>query len=86
MIALEALPGLSPAESQIVLALRELPEGSLKRRLVSFLDELADLVRHPGCPEMQADGVPCVSATASCEECRQLAVRVDLLRAALDRN
>ena len=66
-------------------ALRDLPDGPLRRRLDAFLGELARRVEHPGCAEMQADGVPCATATASCEDCQQLAQLVGSLRAVVDR-
>ncbi len=30
---------------------------------------LVEYVREPKCAEMQADGVPCTSAEADCEQC-----------------
>jgi len=31
-------------------------------------------------PEMQADGVPCASATVACDQCRPLELMLDELR------
>jgi hypothetical protein len=78
--------GRPPGGEQLAAVLGDLPEGPLKRRLDAFLGELARLVGHPGCPEMQADGVPCPTATASCEECQQVAELVDMLRAVVKRD
>ncbi len=74
---------LSAEEWRLVQALRELPPSALRERLVMLLDELVDFVREPHCPEMQADGVPCATATAACDQCRQLTGLLEALRLGL---
>ena len=71
---------VTPEERRIVSALRDLPPGPLKELLAQVMTRLADLVREPGCPEMQADGVPCAVATADCEQCRKLKQMLEYLR------
>ncbi len=71
---------VTPEERRIVSALRDLPPSPLKDLLAQVLTRLVDLVRAPTCPEMQADGVPCASVTADCEQCRKLKQVLESLR------
>ncbi len=76
---------LSPAEWRLVCALREVPEGSvLRARVDALLAELVHFVRDPHCGEMQADGVPCATPRADCDECAEMGKMVDQLAAAHD--
>lgn len=74
---------LSTTEAEILTALRETPDGPLKTRLEAFMVELTRMVSHPGCAEMQADGIPCGDATADCEECLALDKMLHILRSTL---
>jgi len=75
---------LTPAEQRLVLALREIPPSPLRGRLDDLLTELVEFVSHPTCAEMQADGAPCSSAQASCDECRKVSDLLDGLRRRLE--
>ena len=74
---------VTPTEKHILASIRELPEGQLRRRLEGFLVELTDFVRDPKCAEVQADGIPCGSAKADCEECQKVSQLLETLRNAL---
>ncbi len=63
---------LSRQEWELVSNLRDVPPGRLRHLLEETLAALVAAVRHPGCPEMQADGVPCDQPDADCEVCRGL--------------
>jgi hypothetical protein len=74
---------LRPEEAKLVEALRSIPDSPLRERLACFVSELADFVAAPSCAEMQADGAPCTSAQASCDECRKMTALLDGLRSRL---
>lgn len=78
-----SLEPLLPEERRLVEALRSIPDSPLRERLVQLVSELADFVAEPGCAELQADGVPCSSAQASCDECRRLTALLEGLRTRL---
>jgi hypothetical protein len=61
---------LSPAEHRLITTLRNMPESPLRDRVRLLLDQLVDFARNPRCPELQADGVPCQSPQADCDQCR----------------
>ncbi|NWF99948.1 MAG: hypothetical protein HXY19_03270 [Thermoanaerobaculaceae bacterium] len=63
---------LSRQEWELVSSLRDVPAGRLRDLLEETVATLVAAVRHPGCPEMQADGVPCDQPDADCEVCRGL--------------
>ncbi|MFN8095829.1 MAG: hypothetical protein U0599_27020 [Vicinamibacteria bacterium] len=71
---------LGPEEAKLVAALRSIPPSPLRDRLAAFVTELADFVAQPSCAEMQADGAPCTSAQAACDECRKMTALLDGLR------
>lgn len=72
---------VTSTEKKILASLRELPEGNLKRKLETFLTELTVFVREPKCAQVQADGIPCESAQADCEQCMKVeALIADLQR------
>ena len=71
---------VTPEERRIVSALRDLPPSPLKDLLAQVMGRLVEFAANPGCPEMQADGVPCASVTADCEQCRQLKEVLETLR------
>lgn len=68
---------LSAEEWDLVAALRGLPPGPLRARVEQLLRDVVAFVREPGCAEMQADGVPCTTATAQCDQCVHLAAMID---------
>ena len=74
---------LRPDELKLVAALRSIPGSPLRDRLSAFVSELADFVAAPSCAEMQADGAPCTSAQAACDECRKMTALLDGLRSRL---
>lgn len=74
---------LRPEERKLVDALRSMPDSPLRDRLLQLVSELLDFVAAPGCAELQADGAPCSSAQASCDECRKLTTLIDGLRTRL---
>ncbi len=71
---------VTPAERRIVSALRDLPPSPLRDLLGQVMARLVEFVREPSCPEMQADGVPCTSQAADCEQCRKLKEVLESLR------
>ncbi len=71
---------LLPAERRLVDALRAIPPSPLRDRLEQLVSELVDFVAAPGCAELQADGAPCTSAQASCDECRKVTALLEGLR------
>jgi hypothetical protein len=78
-----SLDELSPEERGLVFALRELPESPLRARTLSLVREFLDFAAAPGCAEEQADGVPCTTAQAACDECRKVISLVEGLRGRL---
>ena len=76
---------LSETEHDLLSALREMPDGSLKTRLESFLVDLTGFVSDPGCAQIQADGIPCGDASADCEECLMLDKMLKTLQSTLPR-
>ena len=74
---------LSEDERRMVLALRGIPESPLRTLYTLLVFELTDFVSSPSCPEMQGDGVPCTSATASCDQCQKLEALLEGLRTRL---
>jgi hypothetical protein len=74
------LVGLAPEEAKLLDALRALPESRLRELMWKLVSELADFVAQPSCPELQADGAPCPTADAACDECRKLSSILEGLR------
>ncbi len=60
---------LNSEEWRMVSCLRDIPPSPLRELMHDLLLALIDYVREPRCPEIQADGVPCDSAEADCEQC-----------------
>jgi hypothetical protein len=71
---------LEDAEWHLVRELREIPESPLRERMLEVIAALVAFVQNPGCPEIQADGVPCTSPSADCERCAEVTGLLDLLR------
>ncbi len=74
---------LRPEERRLIETLREVPPSPLREHLLALLSELLDFVSQPGCTDMQADGAPCGSAQAACDECHKLTQLLDGLRTRL---
>ena len=74
---------LSPEELRLVGALREIPQSPLRDLFTTLVSELTEFVVSPTCAEMQADGAPCTSAEASCDQCRRLEQVLEGLRTRL---
>ena len=72
---------LSAAEWRLVCALREVPESALRTRVNALVEGLIELAREPKCPEHMADGVPCASVHANCDQCVQVTRMLEGLEA-----
>jgi hypothetical protein len=79
----EVLEKLSAEERDLVLALRDVPPSPLRDLLTTLVAELTRFAAQPGCAEMQADGAPCTSADAACDECRKMTQLLEGLRTRL---
>jgi hypothetical protein len=66
-------PTIDRVEGRLVAALRDLPAGDVKEALLALVDDLAAFAQAPRCTELQADGVPCTSASTQCDRCRKAA-------------
>jgi predicted DCC family thiol-disulfide oxidoreductase YuxK len=71
---------LDDDEWRLLRSLRELPESPLRRRLYALVRDLVQFVSNPGCPEAQADGVPCASVDTDCERCQRVFRVLESLR------
>ena len=60
---------LTPEEWNLIAGLRDIPPSPLRDLMREMMTALVEYVREPKCSEMQADGVPCSSPTADCEQC-----------------
>jgi len=72
---------LDPEEWRLVAGLRDIPASPLRELMHELMMSLVEYVREPKCAELQADGVPCESPAADCEQC----VRVKALLLTLRR-
>ena len=70
---------LSAEEWALVCGLRDIPDGVARGELVDLLLDLVAFARDPRCPAAQGDGVPCLSVSAACEQCRRVADVLALL-------
>jgi len=71
---------LNQDEWQLVSGLRDIPLSPLRELMHDLLQALIEYVREPKCPELQADGVPCESAAADCEQCLKVKALLTTLR------
>ncbi|HXK12280.1 MAG TPA: hypothetical protein VMT70_21760 [Vicinamibacteria bacterium] len=78
-----SLGALTPEEARLVLALRAVPPSRLRDLMTTLVSELADFVADPRCTEAQADGAPCPSPDAACDECRKVTSILEGLRGRL---
>ena len=60
---------LDPEEWRLVAGLRDIPPSPLRELMHELMMSLVEYVREPRCAELQADGVPCESPAADCEQC-----------------
>jgi hypothetical protein len=60
---------LNPEEWKLVAGLRDIPSSPLRDLMQEMIVALVDYVREPRCAEIQADGVPCETPAADCEQC-----------------
>jgi hypothetical protein len=74
---------LSAEERKLLMTLRDIPASRLRDLMTTLVGELCDFVAAPGCAEMQADGVPCPTSDAACDECRKLTTILEGLRSRL---
>ncbi|HQT93930.1 MAG TPA: hypothetical protein PLB88_08225 [Thermoanaerobaculaceae bacterium] len=74
---------LSGDEWTVISGLRDLPESPLREMTYEMMLALVEYVREPKCAEMQADGVPCTSAEADCEQCAKVRELLHTLRRGL---
>jgi hypothetical protein len=73
-------PALEAEEWRLICSLREVPPSPLRDDLMQAIGALVDFAREPGCPEMQADGVPCTDAQQACDRCRKVVGVFELIR------
>jgi hypothetical protein len=71
---------LTPEEWELISGLRDIPPSPLRDVMNEMMTALVDYVREPKCAEMQADGVPCSSPTADCEQCLKVQTLLTTLR------
>jgi hypothetical protein len=81
-----AAESLTPEERRLLLALREIPDSPLRDLFTTLVSELTEFVASPTCAEMQADGAPCTSADASCDQCRKMETLLEGLRTKLQQD
>ena len=74
---------LTADETKLLLALRAIPPSRLRDLMTALVSELADFVAEPSCADMQADGAPCPTTDAACDECRKLTTILEGLRGRL---
>lgn len=74
---------VSREEWGLLAALRDLPDSRARELAVEVIREVLELAREPHCAEMQADGVPCPTATNDCASCRPLEAALAALRRAM---
>jgi hypothetical protein len=60
---------LDPEEWKLISGLRDIPPSPLRKLMHELMMSLVDYVREPRCAELQADGAPCESPEADCEQC-----------------
>ncbi len=71
---------LSGDEWKVISGLRDIPESPLRAMAYEMMVALVEYAREPKCAELQADGVPCTSAAADCEQCVKVRELLGALR------
>jgi len=74
---------LNAEEWKIIMALREIPDSPLRKKVSGLLGELVRFIQQPRCLGMQSDGFPCGTPHSSCEECQHMLQVLDDLAARL---
>jgi hypothetical protein len=77
---------LNPDEWKLIAGLRDIPPSPLLELTHELMMALIDYVRDPHCPELQADGAPCETPAADCEECRKVKELLFTLRSGMARS
>ena len=72
---------LNAEEWKIIMALREIPDSPLRKKVSGLLGELVRFIQQPRCLGMQSDGFPCGTPHTSCEECQHMLQVLDDLAA-----
>jgi len=80
MNEVEKRANLSPEEWRLIFALREIPIDAVRADVTRAMQEFVEFAIEPCCSQVQADGVPCATATASCDRCRNLGSILDRIR------
>ena len=70
---------VTPAELRMITTLRVMPESPLRDRVHQLVEDLMAFARNPRCHELQADGVPCETPEADCDECQLVLEMLDAL-------
>jgi hypothetical protein len=70
---------LDDEEWLLVQRLRDVPPSPLRDRATALVLDLLDFVASPGCPEAQADGVPCDGVHTACDRCARVTEVVESL-------
>jgi len=71
---------LTPEEWNLIAGLRDIPPSPLRDLMNEMMAALVEYVREPKCAELQADGAPCTSPTADCEQCQKVQRLLTTLR------
>ncbi|HSB36729.1 MAG TPA: hypothetical protein VLH41_07610 [Thermoanaerobaculia bacterium] len=71
---------LNSDEWRLLSALRAIPPSLLREKTLAAVEALVEYAKEPRCTEMQADGVPCDTVTALCEQCLHVTWLIDSLR------
>jgi hypothetical protein len=74
---------LNNEEWKIIMALREIPDSPMRKKVSGLLGELVRFIQQPRCLGMQSDGFPCGTPNSSCEECQHMLQVLDDLAARL---
>jgi len=72
---------LTNEEWKIIMALREIPDSPMRKKVSGLLGELVRFIQQPRCLGMQSDGFPCGTPHNSCEECQHMLKVLDDLAA-----
>jgi hypothetical protein len=71
---------LDDDERRLICSLREIPPSPLRDAMSDVIEALVAFAADPGCPELQADGVPCTDVHMACDRCRRVLSLFDEMR------
>jgi hypothetical protein len=71
---------LDDEEWRLIRSLREIPPSPLRDATSRVIEALVAFAADPGCPELQADGVPCTDVEMACDRCRRALSLLDDMR------